>query len=147
MKVPFYNDYSLISVNGKILTPEIVKHMISGDCWAVAVTNNAHRVFMKNTYALFELIGKCFNTDHPSFLPHPSYIKENIWRDSVYKNPDILLNQNYDTIEIYMFGSDGWKITGHRTTNGTYVLTGSCSKEFYERGNINNLLGIECSIN
>ena len=113
-------EFSHIGFHDNMPFEDIIHQLVGADCWAVTVVKNSVVTVKMNTYPLYEKIGFCFNEDNPKFIPNPQFLKEEKWRLTIIEKPSLLseLKNIGDNINIYMFGSESWKVRIIKTKDG-----------------------------
>lgn len=106
-ELSIYDCYSDLSIEN------IISCLIGADCWGVTIIQNDTVKVKLNTYLLYERIGRCFNRNHPDFIPDSQYLQEEELRANIIADPNLLLSELInlgDRIDIYMFGEGSWKM-------------------------------------
>jgi len=102
----------------EILTEEVLQRLMEADCWAISVDGEP----LMDTYDL--------PWNDQTKIQHHEAAQ---YRKRVHDHPEILLNQGYRQIEIYMFGDRPWKLLATLQLNGKYRLQTLISAA-YQRG-------------
>ena len=88
---------------------ELLTELVGADCWAIRIQYRGAStpVTEMNSYPLEG--NYIMNTSHPEYVSTPNKVQGRLFRDKLFANPTKYL-ESADVIEIFMFGTDCWKV-------------------------------------